>query len=368
MDLGIIITQHRKEKQITQQELADFIGVSKAAVSKWETGQTCPDINLLPLLAAYFDISIDTLLGYNAQLTSEEIRHIYKMLTKAFDKQSGAEVLKTIRGFIQRYYACYPFILQMGLLIMNHYDLFPGQDETKISKYMQEAQTLFVHVRKNAKDPALIIQARDYEAYTLLVLEKPEAVLDALGAYVPPYFPTETLIAGAFRLKNDHVRARRTLQSALAQYVFVTMSLFSNYLAELMDDADKFNETYRRGQKLAELFELETLHPVSLLNFQASAIVGFAQLQAEPQLFEVLNNYADLLAKTQFPLQLHGDVYFDLIQEWLDQLDLGAQMPRNSSQVQAGLIALIINNPYLAPYQNKPEFQEILQKIKSIGA
>lgn len=44
MNIGPIITEKRKEKKITQQELADFIGVSKASVSKWETRQTYRDI------------------------------------------------------------------------------------------------------------------------------------------------------------------------------------------------------------------------------------------------------------------------------------------------------------------------------------
>ena len=43
MKIGQIISEKRKEKGITQQELAEFVGVSKAAVSKWETGLTYPD-------------------------------------------------------------------------------------------------------------------------------------------------------------------------------------------------------------------------------------------------------------------------------------------------------------------------------------
>lgn len=59
LDMSKIILQKRKEKQVTQQQLADFVGVSKASVSKWENGQTYPDITLLPLLASYFDITVD---------------------------------------------------------------------------------------------------------------------------------------------------------------------------------------------------------------------------------------------------------------------------------------------------------------------
>ena len=59
LDMSKIILQKRKEKQVTQQQLADFVGVSKASVSKLEKWQTYPDITLLPLLASYFDITVD---------------------------------------------------------------------------------------------------------------------------------------------------------------------------------------------------------------------------------------------------------------------------------------------------------------------
>lgn len=58
------ITFLRKEKGITQEELAQAIGVTNQAVSKWESAQCCPDIQLLPDLADYFGVSIDELMGH----------------------------------------------------------------------------------------------------------------------------------------------------------------------------------------------------------------------------------------------------------------------------------------------------------------
>lgn len=58
IEIGTVIRNKRKEKGITQQRLADFIGVSKASVSKWESNQSYPDITILPLIVTYFDISL----------------------------------------------------------------------------------------------------------------------------------------------------------------------------------------------------------------------------------------------------------------------------------------------------------------------
>lgn len=60
--LGSRITEYRQRRRITQDQLAEAMGVSSQAVSKWENDISCPDISLLPKLADYFSVSIDTLL------------------------------------------------------------------------------------------------------------------------------------------------------------------------------------------------------------------------------------------------------------------------------------------------------------------
>lgn len=63
----------RKHKGLTQEELANVLGVTNQAVSKWESAQCCPDIQLLPDLAKIFDVSVDELLGYTPASASEDI-------------------------------------------------------------------------------------------------------------------------------------------------------------------------------------------------------------------------------------------------------------------------------------------------------
>lgn len=61
MGLGKKIAYYRKSKNITQDALAKQLGISNQAVSKWETDQSCPDVELLPRLADIFEITLDEL-------------------------------------------------------------------------------------------------------------------------------------------------------------------------------------------------------------------------------------------------------------------------------------------------------------------
>ena len=61
--MGARILRRRKEKELTQEALANQLGVSNQAVSKWEGDVCCPDLQLLPLLADTLELSLDELFG-----------------------------------------------------------------------------------------------------------------------------------------------------------------------------------------------------------------------------------------------------------------------------------------------------------------
>lgn len=68
MNFGKTISDLRKQKNVTQEEMAAELGVTAAAVSKWENGYTLPDILMLCAIADYFDVTTDELLGRKENL------------------------------------------------------------------------------------------------------------------------------------------------------------------------------------------------------------------------------------------------------------------------------------------------------------
>lgn len=69
MNLGNKILELRKQKSVTQEELAAELGVTAAAVSKWENGYTLPDVFMLCALADFFAVTTDELLGRAKEVT-----------------------------------------------------------------------------------------------------------------------------------------------------------------------------------------------------------------------------------------------------------------------------------------------------------
>ena len=69
----------RKEKELTQENLAEFLGVSFQTISKWERGETYPDITTLPIISRFFNVSIDDLLGVNKSREEKQINEYLKL-------------------------------------------------------------------------------------------------------------------------------------------------------------------------------------------------------------------------------------------------------------------------------------------------
>ena len=111
--IGANIKRLRLKKQITQEQLSLAMGVSCAAVSKWERENTLPDISLLPLLANYFGVSIDELMGYDAARIEDEINKFFEERSKLFRAGKVAEY----KQLSEKAYKEYP----NDYRIMNYY-------------------------------------------------------------------------------------------------------------------------------------------------------------------------------------------------------------------------------------------------------
>ncbi len=79
MNIGAKIKVLRKERDITQEALADRLGVTFQAISKWERGDSYPDITMIPVIAGFFNITADELLGCTEAEKQKEIDEIMRL-------------------------------------------------------------------------------------------------------------------------------------------------------------------------------------------------------------------------------------------------------------------------------------------------
>lgn len=111
MTIGEVIRKYRKEKQMTQEEMAGYLGVTTPAVNKWENGNSMPDISILAPIARLLGISTDTLLSYQNELTDKEISSKIELMTEKIKTDSYENVFRWTEEQIREYPNCDKLIL-----------------------------------------------------------------------------------------------------------------------------------------------------------------------------------------------------------------------------------------------------------------
>ena len=117
MSIGTTIKRLRRERSITQEQLAEYLGISTGAVSQWECDRTAPDITQLPLLANIFDVSADELLEIGGKKKEEVIQAFsrkYDELSNKGDLMSRFDLTKeTYRKYPNDYRVIEKYIIEL---------------------------------------------------------------------------------------------------------------------------------------------------------------------------------------------------------------------------------------------------------------
>ncbi|MFA6730446.1 MAG: helix-turn-helix domain-containing protein [Eubacteriales bacterium] len=105
----------RKRREITQEELANFVGVSFQAVSKWERGEGYPDITILPVIANFFEVSIDELMGMNEINNQNRLEAVFSAVQKNYSNGSLSENITLIREELKSFPTNYQLLYELAL-------------------------------------------------------------------------------------------------------------------------------------------------------------------------------------------------------------------------------------------------------------
>lgn len=117
MEIGSIIKKYRKEAGLTQEEMAERLGVTTPAVNKWENGNSRPDIELLAPIARLLHISLDTLLSFHEQLSDYEVAAIIERMDRMFSEEGYEKTFEWALGQIREYPNCNMLIWQIAVVL-----------------------------------------------------------------------------------------------------------------------------------------------------------------------------------------------------------------------------------------------------------
>lgn len=103
LNLGSNIKKYRKENDMTQEALAEYLDVSSQAVSRWENDTTYPDMELIPAMANLFDVSLDDLFGRNRSEKESDIAAYNQKSTEYMNQGDVQSNLSLWREAVQKY-------------------------------------------------------------------------------------------------------------------------------------------------------------------------------------------------------------------------------------------------------------------------
>ena len=247
MQINGQIKKYRKAADLTQEQVANYLGVSTPAVNKWEKGSTFPDITLLPALARLLKIDLDTLFSFREALTDIEIEAFIREL--AMTAQSNLDnAFDMAVQKIQEYPKCDSLVLSSANILNACLVMAPTEPEEKkkyedlVIQWLEQAAESSNMEVKNAAIYILLGRMMREENY-----EKASSLLDQLPKQQIDKTPYEANIL-AHQEKLDE--AAVLLESKLLQ----SLSNIQTYCLKLIELEMKCNQS-DKARQIAEILE-----------------------------------------------------------------------------------------------------------------
>ena len=361
INIGKTIYSKRKEKGITQDELADYMGVSKASVSKWENGQSYPDITFLPILATFFNISVDELIGYLPQMSLQDVKKLYNKLSEMFTDKSYETVLNSIHHYMKKYYSCYILQYYMAILLLN-YGVTTNDSKLKESM-IHEAYEVCERIISECDELKLSNQALSLQATAALLMNQPKQVIALLEDQIEPQDNNQQILANAYLMNGQPDKAAEITQFTIFGNLVNMLSELQGYLAMNTQNKELFEDILNKCVSVAKTFNVEVIHQNVMAQIYLTAAGGYMMHADQEKAIHMLQQYADVCEKIEYPVRLHGDHFFTLIDDMLDEFEVGTVSPRNELAIRQSIVVVVSGNPVFQPLSEDKEYKRIIARL-----
>lgn len=261
MKLGKIIRKYRKEAGLTQEEMANRLGVTAPAVNKWENDNSLPDLTLIAPICRLLGITPDLLLSFREELTPEEIALFIQELNEKLKTEDYSDVFSFARQKLEQYPSCEQLLWQTALVLdgwRKTHDIPHGEtyDEYLCACYTRALESEDETFRSLAADSlfGFYITKENYE--------KAEALLPYFSKENPERKRKQAFLYSKMNRIEDAYRAYEEL--LLTGYQMLSMVFQSLYRLSLEANDNETAAVFVEKQtRLAELFEMGAYHELS---------------------------------------------------------------------------------------------------------
>ena len=261
MSLGKVIRKYRKNRNLTQEEMAGRLGVTASAVNKWENENSYPDITLLAPIARLLNISLDTLLSFRKDLTTEEINEIVCEADSKLKEESYDEAFLWAKKKLEQYPNCEELILNIAIIFDAQRIV---QEVSNKAEYDDYLCSLYVRVL-DSDDETIRIRAADSLVGFYMrkkQYDKAEKYLEYFSIQNPERKRKQAQIyAETGRVKEAYKAYQELLFS---DYQRVSMELHGMYMLALQDnDRKRAHRLVDKQKELARCFEMGEYYEIS---------------------------------------------------------------------------------------------------------
>jgi transcriptional regulator with XRE-family HTH domain len=299
MQIGEVIREYRKKKNITQEEMANRLGVTAPAVNKWENGNSQPDIMLLAPIARLLNITLDTLLSFEEELTAEEINNIiYEMDTKLKNENYG-EVFKWAKGKIEQYPNCEQLIWQVSLVLdawLLAKDIPNAEEyESYINDcYVRALDSEDENIRSRAADSLFGFYSRKKQ------YEKAEEYLNYFSNQNPERKRKQAFIYSKTNRVNEAYKSYEEL--LFSGYNMMSMIFQNIYILAMKEkNKEKASILVEKQKELANIFEMGEYHESSCrLDFVAAEMDVEGTIETMERMLASVDTISDFTKSTLY--------------------------------------------------------------------
>lgn len=352
LKIGEIIYNLRKQKGITQEKLAQSVGVSTAAVSKWESGNAYPDITLLAPLARLFEVSIDELMNFKEELSNEEIMKLYMEYAKIFEEKSLKEGIEICEEKLKEYPNNLFLKFRIGSLYMMYLSKCGGEEEIKVM-----VQKIIELLEISSESNELEVKEASYYLLSSLysMNDETDKGIEVLKNIPKRQTDPEMMLGNIYLQQKEYEKAMKHVQGAM-YFNLNNLIMGLGSLSIIYGKQDNINgelEILEVQRNLIRLFELNELF---MHNNNLNFAYTYAKIKDKNNLIKYLDGVLDCINKLQItPLSLSNSKFFNTVELMEGAISL--------SFLKENMKNLLDTDPELEFIREDAEFKSLYNKV-----